>query len=162
MKSFSSTTSRELSHFHPLQVENCGSNSRLVVDENDYGKFRIEKVNLANLMFKASIQSSYLLALYMPCSPGNSTLNSWPDHQWPPTQHITHSANNKRSSNADIMLCQRRRPLPNITPALSEHFECASSLVIANAHDLSTKHPIRIKIRDMWNNVLQGQNTVSN
>ena len=25
-------------HLHPLQVENCGSNSRLVVDEDDYGK----------------------------------------------------------------------------------------------------------------------------
>ena len=34
-----------LSHFHPLQVENCGSNSRLVVDENDNGKLRLERVN---------------------------------------------------------------------------------------------------------------------
>ena len=32
------TTSSPL---HPLQVENCGSNSRLVVD--DYGKVRIER-----------------------------------------------------------------------------------------------------------------------
>ena len=31
-------------HFHPLQVENCDSNSRLVVDEDDNGKFRIERV----------------------------------------------------------------------------------------------------------------------
>ena len=31
-------------HFHPLQVENCGSNSRLVVDENDNGKLRLERV----------------------------------------------------------------------------------------------------------------------
>ena len=29
------------SHIHPLQVENCGNNSRLVVDEVDYGKFRL-------------------------------------------------------------------------------------------------------------------------
>ena len=36
-----STTS---SHLHPLQVENCGSNSRLLVDENDNGKFRPERV----------------------------------------------------------------------------------------------------------------------
>ena len=28
------------SHFYPLQVENCGSNSRIVVDKNDNGKFR--------------------------------------------------------------------------------------------------------------------------
>ena len=33
------------SHFHPLQVENCGSNSRLVVDEDDNGKFRLERVD---------------------------------------------------------------------------------------------------------------------
>ena len=37
--------STTLSHLHPLQVENCDSNSRLVVDEDDYGKFRIERVN---------------------------------------------------------------------------------------------------------------------
>ena len=34
------------SHLHPLQVENCGSNSRLVVDEDDHGKLGIERVNL--------------------------------------------------------------------------------------------------------------------
>ena len=28
----------------PLQVENCDSNSRLVVDEDDNGKFRLERV----------------------------------------------------------------------------------------------------------------------
>ena len=33
-----------LINFHPLQVENCDSNSRLVVDENDNGKFRLERV----------------------------------------------------------------------------------------------------------------------
>ena len=33
------------SHLHPLQVENCDSNSRLVVDEDDNGKFRLEGVN---------------------------------------------------------------------------------------------------------------------
>ena len=32
-------------HLHPLQVENCDSNSRLVVDEDDNGKFRLERVN---------------------------------------------------------------------------------------------------------------------
>ena len=34
------------SHLHPLQVENCDSNSRPVVDEDDNGKFRPETVNL--------------------------------------------------------------------------------------------------------------------
>ena len=37
---FSSTSS----HLHQLQVENCDSNSRLVVDEDDNGKFRLERV----------------------------------------------------------------------------------------------------------------------
>ena len=36
------------SHLHPLQVENCDSNSRLVVDEDDNGKFRLERVKLAH------------------------------------------------------------------------------------------------------------------
>ena len=31
-------------HHYPLQVGNCDSNSRLVVDEDDNGKFRIERV----------------------------------------------------------------------------------------------------------------------
>ena len=35
-----------LSHLHPLQVENCDSNSRLVVDEYDNGKFRLERVKV--------------------------------------------------------------------------------------------------------------------
>ena len=30
-------------HLHPRQVENCDSNSRLVVDEEDNGKFRLVK-----------------------------------------------------------------------------------------------------------------------
>ena len=33
-----------LNHLHRLQVENCDSNSWLVVDEDDYGKFRLERV----------------------------------------------------------------------------------------------------------------------
>ena len=36
-------------HLHPQQVENCGSNSRLVVDEDDNGKFRTERVKGENL-----------------------------------------------------------------------------------------------------------------
>ena len=31
------------SHLYPLQVENCDSNSRLVVGEDDNGKFRLER-----------------------------------------------------------------------------------------------------------------------
>ena len=33
-----------LSHLYPLQVENCDSNSRLVVGEDDNGKFKLERV----------------------------------------------------------------------------------------------------------------------
>ena len=32
------------SHLHPLQVENCDSNMRLVVDKDDNGKFRLQRV----------------------------------------------------------------------------------------------------------------------
>ena len=38
------TFSPASNHLHPLQVENCDSNSRLVVDEDDNGKFRFERV----------------------------------------------------------------------------------------------------------------------
>ena len=31
-------------YLHPLQVENCDSNSRLEMDEDDNGKFRIKRV----------------------------------------------------------------------------------------------------------------------
>ena len=34
------TTSSDI---HSLQVENCDSNSRLVVDEDDYSKLRLER-----------------------------------------------------------------------------------------------------------------------
>ena len=34
------------SHLRPLQVENCDSNSRLVMDEDDNGIFRPERVKL--------------------------------------------------------------------------------------------------------------------
>ena len=45
------------SHLHPLQVENCGSNSWLVVDDDDYGKVRPERVK--TLMSRHSV---FLLA----------------------------------------------------------------------------------------------------
>ena len=38
-------------HLHPLQVGNCDSNSRLVVDEDDIGKFRPERGNPHNTEF---------------------------------------------------------------------------------------------------------------
>ena len=35
-------------HLHPLPVANCDSNSRLVVDEDDNSKFRLEMVKNDN------------------------------------------------------------------------------------------------------------------
>ena len=38
------------SHLYSLQVENCDSNSRLVVDEDDNSKFRLERVKRVEIM----------------------------------------------------------------------------------------------------------------
>ena len=47
-----------LNHFHSLQVENCDSNWRLVLDEDDNGKFRVERVNPLNL---AGLKCFYII-----------------------------------------------------------------------------------------------------
>ena len=39
------TFSPTSNHPHPLQVENCCRNSRLVMDEDDNGKIRLEGIN---------------------------------------------------------------------------------------------------------------------
>ena len=41
------------SHLYPLQVENCDSNSRLVVDKDD-NKFRPERVKLQDIALQKS------------------------------------------------------------------------------------------------------------
>ena len=46
------------SHLHPLQVENCDSNSRLVVDEDDIGKFRLERVKVVTVSLPITPTSS--------------------------------------------------------------------------------------------------------
>ena len=38
-------------HLHSLQVENCDCNSRLVVNEDYNGKFRLEKVSVEDISF---------------------------------------------------------------------------------------------------------------
>ena len=43
--------SATLSHLHPLQVENCDSNLRLAVDDDDNGKIRLERVNNPTLYY---------------------------------------------------------------------------------------------------------------
>ena len=39
------------SHLYSLQVENCGSNSRLVVDEDGNGKFRLKAEKKFNALY---------------------------------------------------------------------------------------------------------------
>ena len=45
MEMFNKNSFFHLQHLHPLQSVNCDSNLRLVVDEDDNGKFRRERVN---------------------------------------------------------------------------------------------------------------------
>ena len=52
-----STTSN---HLLPLQVENCDSNSRLVVEEDDNDKFRPERVKHQNLQMVGLKLNKYL------------------------------------------------------------------------------------------------------
>ena len=56
-----SNCSPTASHLHPLQVENCDRNSRLVVDEDDNGYFRLERVN--NHIMTTRIEK--ILSLYL-------------------------------------------------------------------------------------------------
>ena len=39
-------------HLYPPQVENCDSDSRYVVDEDDNGKFRLERVDALSKLNK--------------------------------------------------------------------------------------------------------------
>ena len=43
-------------HVHSLQVKNCDSNSRLVVDEDDNGKFRLQRVKPPDTMWSVKQQ----------------------------------------------------------------------------------------------------------
>ena len=62
-------------HLHPLQVENFDSISRLVVDEDDYGEFRLQRVdkdtmtytfeNVYNYSFQKHKSYQYLLSIYL-------------------------------------------------------------------------------------------------
>ena len=69
-------------HFYPLQVVNCGSNLRLVVDEDDNGKFRLKRVKgqkVLRLGFTVSLRHlQYRCAspvtIYIHTSPSNSVV----------------------------------------------------------------------------------------
>ena len=56
------TFSPTLNHFHPLQVENCGSNSRLVVDEDDNVTSGLKGLNTKCTYTKAL--SLYFISLH--------------------------------------------------------------------------------------------------
>ena len=47
------------SHLHPLQVENCDSDSRLVVDEDDHDQFRLTRVKAQCQYYVAGHSYSY-------------------------------------------------------------------------------------------------------
>ena len=46
------------SHLYSLQVENCDSNSRLVVDEDDNGKLRLERVKTTKIVLSNGLNTS--------------------------------------------------------------------------------------------------------
>ena len=50
---------------HPLQVENCDSNSRLVVDKDDNGKFRLERVKKQYLLFSGKLKCQQPVTIIM-------------------------------------------------------------------------------------------------
>ena len=77
------------SHHHSLQVENCDTNSRLVVDEDDNGKFRPERVDIGPA-------TRPILNCYQQCSIVSC---------WSPA----HPTNMRCSANFETLLGQRRR-----------------------------------------------------
>ena len=54
-------------HLHSLQVENCDSNSRLVVNEDDNGKFRPERVNITAIKYQFKSLSKVKLIVSAGC-----------------------------------------------------------------------------------------------
>ena len=62
-------------HLHPPQVENCDSNSRLVVDEEDYGKFRLKRVNWKIQVFYYAYRVRITLPLWQGAERMNDVLN---------------------------------------------------------------------------------------
>ena len=67
------TFSPTSSHLHSLQVENCGSNLQLVVDEDDNGKLKLAYQYMA-ILFTFSPTSSHLHSLQVENCGSNSQL----------------------------------------------------------------------------------------
>ena len=78
------TFSPTSNHLHPLQVVNCDSNSRLVVDEDDNGKFRPERVKIRKC--NTLSESLTLITLKYFCkNHGGQTwkgFSIWNHHKW--------------------------------------------------------------------------------
>ena len=140
---FFSNFSPTSSHLHLLQVENCDSNLRLVVDENDNGKFSLERVNAwsSNLPYKAKSQYVHIvfLALHGTCLLGFHIFTRW---RWSPCYLC-----NERDAfwvypypvigsqwtttltpikTRDVVLGQRRRWLSNINLELLQPRSCSA------------------------------------
>ena len=66
-------------HLHPLQVENCDSNSRLVVDEDDNGKPRLERVMWVKFKKRYNFAGKGL----------DQCQRRWDNIEPAPTEHLT-------------------------------------------------------------------------
>ena len=60
-----------LSHLYPLQVENCDSNSRLVVDEDDNNKFRLARAKPPRRIYAWHILHEVHCIQFFFCPPPN-------------------------------------------------------------------------------------------
>ena len=69
-------------HLHPLQVENCDSNSRLVVDEDDYGKFRIERVKTHYFFTISFVKCDWFPGCALEPRPPSHTQITSPGYIW--------------------------------------------------------------------------------
>ena len=56
---------------HPLQVGNCDSNSRLVVDEDDNGKLRPERVNrgFIQIVYTNPFKPDFIIVIFIHYKP---------------------------------------------------------------------------------------------
>ena len=105
-----------LSHLHPQQVENCDSNSRLVVDEYYNGKFRLESIKWLNSKFRLDRVKGLGV---------RGTMSLWSDHN--KSRHIWSTSLCMSSMRNTVYLCHRRfivGPTPAAFPHHSANPSC--------------------------------------
>ena len=77
-------------HLCPLQGQNCDSNSRLLVDDDDNGKFRLERFNIHCSMFNVDnsiISNSLQVSMWTIFLEKNTkTINDFSENTPPPTK----------------------------------------------------------------------------